>query len=384
MKRTKVKKRTKIKSFVSIIILICLVIGISLYISSAEVRDWFDIYILRKEIMEDELNAIDLNSSEKNYAYAYGKYVVVLNNNILSSYISSGYKSHEIEVTITTPIFDSEGKYLCIGENGGSKIYLISGDNILWQKDLEGEIFRIDTNKNGYVSVIAKGKNYQNVIYTIDKEGKELFQMYLSSTTAIKAKISNDNSTLAIAEIDSSGTIIKTKVKTVSIEKAQKAPNDSIIYTYEDEGNCTIVDIEFQDKNQLICMYDDRISILKDGKEEKILELSQNSIAADIKLEDCIVKVEEETSKLFSSDTKIFIKNIQNKNENTYVANNTLKKLYTKGDIIVANMGNEAVFINTNGRLVKKYISKQEIQNIVMGESIVGIIYKNKIELFNI
>lgn len=383
MGRTKVKKGN-MKNLVILMIVICFILGVSLYISSAEVRDWFDIYILRKEIMEDELNTIDLNSSEKNYTYAYGKYVVTLKNNILSSYISSGYKTDELEVTITTPIFDSEGKYLCIGEKAGSKIYLISGDNIIWQRELEGEIFRIDVNKNGYVSVIVKGKNYQNIVYAIDKEGKELFQKYLSSTTALKAKISNDNSMLAIAEIDTSSTIIKTKVETISIEKAQKDPNNSIIYTYEGEGNYTIVDIEFQDKNQLICMYDDYIEILKDGQEEKIMDLSQNSIAADINLKDCIVEVEEETSKLFSADTKIFIKNIQNKKENTYVANNTLKKLYAKNDIIVANMGNEAVFINTNGRLIKKYISKQEIQDIVIGDSIVGIIYKNKIELFSI
>lgn len=383
MRRTKVKK-SNFRSLALIIIIVCCIIGISLYISSAEVRDWFDIYIFRKEIMEDELNSIDLNSSEKNYIYAYGKYVVVLKNNILSSYISSGYKSHELEVTITTPIFDSEGKYLCVGESGGTKIYLISGDNIVWQKDIEGEIFRIDVNKNGYIAVIVKGKNYQNIVYTIDKEGKELFKMYLSSTNAVKAKISNDNSTLAIAEIDSSSTIIKTKVKTISIEKAQRDPNNSIEYIYEGEGNYTVVDIEFQNKNQLICMYDNYIALLKEGKEEKIAELSQNAIAADIKLDNCVVEVKEETSKMFSSDTKIFIKNIQNKNENTYVANNTLKKLYTKGDIIIANMGNEAVLINTNGRLIKKYISRQEIQNIVIGESIVGIIYKNKIELLNI
>ncbi len=381
MGRTKVKK-SNLRGLASIIIIICCIIGVSLYISSAEVRDWFDVYIFKKEIMEDELNSIDLNSSEKNYVYAYSKYLVVLKNNILSSYVSSGNKPHELEVTITTPIFDSEGKYLCIGENGGTKIYLISGDNIVWQKDLEGEIFRTDVNKNGYVSVIVKGK--KNIIYIIDKDGNELFKMYLSSTNAVKAKISNDNSTLAIAEVDSSSTIIKTKIKTISIEKAQKDPENSIEYIYDGEGNYTVVDIEFQNKNQLICMYDNYIALLKEGKEEKIFDLSQNAIAADIKLDNCVVEVKEETSKMFSSDTKIFIKNIQNKNENTYVANNTLKKLYTKGDIIIANMGNEAVLINTNGRLIKKYISRQEIQNIVIGESIVGIIYKNKIELLNI
>lgn len=383
MEKTKAKKKIIVKIIFSIII-ICAVLAISLYISSSEFRDWVDIHILKKEIMEDDLESIDLNSRDKNYIYAYGKYVVVLNNNILSSYISSSYKTHEQEVTITTPVFSSQGKFLSIAEQGGSKIYLISGENILWQKDIEGEIFRIDVNKNGYVAIVAKGKNYQNIVYAIDKEGNELFKMFISSTTVIKAKISNDNSKLAIAEVDTTGTIVKTKVKNVDVEKAQTDPNNSIINVYEGEGNSTIIDIEYQDKNNLICMYDNRISKLENGNEEQLLDLSQGSISAGIDLKNSVVEVKEESSGAFSSATKLFIKNINNKNENTYTIKNSLKKLYTKGNVIVANMGNEAYFINQNGKLIKKYISRQEIQNIVIGDSIVGIIYKNKVQLFSI
>ena len=382
MKRTKAKQR-KLKKIAITILIILAIIGVSLYISSEDAREWFDIHILRKEIMEDDLESIDLNSSEKNHVYAYGKYVVVLNNNKLKAYNSSANNTHEHEITITNPVFASSEKYLCVGEENGTKIYLISGDNILWQKDLEGDIFRINVNKNGYTSVIVKGNNNQNIIYAIDKEGKELLKMYLSSTMALKAKVSNDNSMLAIAEMDTSGTIIKPKVKVISIEKAQKDPKNSIINTYEGEGNHIVVDIEFQNKTDLVCMYDNYISIFKDG-EEKRIEISQDAIAADINLKKCVVEVKEEPGDLFSANTKIFIKNIQNKNENTYTAENTLKKLYTKDEIIVANMGNEAIFLNTNGKLIKKYISKQEIQDIVIGESIIGIIYKNKIEVFSI
>ena len=245
MRKTKVKKRD-IKSLVILLLAIFLIIAVSLYISSAEVRDWFDIYIFKKEIMEDESNTIDLNSSDKNYIYAYGKYLAILKDNILKTYVSSGDKSQEMEVMITTPIFDSEGKYLCVGENGGSKVYLISGNEIIWEKDVEGEISRIDVNKNGYVCVIVKSKNYQNIVYAIDKDGKELLQKYLSHTTAVKGKISNDDENLAIAEIDTSSTIIKNKVEVISIEKTKKDPDNAIIYTYEGEGNYTIMDIEYQ------------------------------------------------------------------------------------------------------------------------------------------
>ncbi len=42
-------------------------------------------------------------------------------------------------------------------------------------------------------------------------------------------------------------------------------------------------------------------------------------------------------------------------------------------------------FINTrSGWLVKKYVAEQEITNIVLSNSISGIIYRDKIEIINL
>ena len=41
-------------------------------------------------------------------------------------------------------------------------------------------------------------------------------------------------------------------------------------------------------------------------------------------------------------------------------------------------------FINKDGWLVKRYLANQEITNIVVSNSIAGIIYRDKIEIVNL
>ena len=60
------------------------------------------------------------------------------------------------------------------------------------------------------------------------------------------------------------------------------------------------------------------------------------------------------------------------------------RNIYTYGDIIALNLGTEVEFINTSGWLVKRYIANQEISNIVVSNSLAGIIYRDKIEIINL
>ena len=41
-------------------------------------------------------------------------------------------------------------------------------------------------------------------------------------------------------------------------------------------------------------------------------------------------------------------------------------------------------FINTLGWLQKKYKSKQEISNIVLGSSVAGVVYRDRVEIINL
>ena len=58
--------------------------------------------------------------------------------------------------------------------------------------------------------------------------------------------------------------------------------------------------------------------------------------------------------------------------------------MFTNVDIIALNLGTEVEFINTSGWLAKRYVSNQEITNIVVSSNIAGIVYRDKVEIINL
>lgn len=253
---------------------------------------------------------------------------------------------------------------------------------IQWENKVEGNIKQININKNGEVSVITEGTSYKSVIITFDKTGKELFKTYLASTIAVATDISIDGKYLAIAEVSIGGAVVESSVKIIEIEKAtQGDTTNSVIYKYNADSNKIITNIKYQEKGQLVCMYDNEIHIINEETDNIILEFSKNTQIADINLRSYILKAEEISTGLFSASTDITLKNIITETETTYTIDSVVRDIVCYDQISAINLGTEVHFINLNGWLEKKYTSTQEIRDIVLGTSIAGIVYRDRIKI---
>lgn len=380
------KKKVMISMIIIILIIILVVIS-AIYITNSNFRNLMDQYVFRKSVTENNLECIDINSESNTHIYAYDKYIVTLEKNILTHYSSSGKKESELKLEISEPIFDSDGKYLMIAEKNKQKIYLVNNNNIVWQKDIEGTISKISVNKNGYTSVIISGTTYKSVIAVFDKDGKELFKTYLSSTIAMDSSISEDNKYLSFAEINTSGTLIQSTVKTISMDKAKETPSDSIIYTYDADQNELIVNMKYQDKNRLVCIYNNGVHVINNNKDELLMSLNEKDkkIAfSDIELNNCAYRIMEKSTGLFKANSTIELYNTATKKQNVYTFDGVAKRIYSHSSIIAIDLGSEVHFIGTNGWLIKKYSSTQEIKDIVIAENLAGIIYRDRIEIINL
>lgn len=383
------KKINKKKLMIASIIVVVIIIGIilyTIYCLNKPFRDAIDKYVLMKNVMEDSTNSIILDENENNNIYLNDKYISILSKNTLKNYNSSGKLEGELTIEISTPIVLSNGKYLLIAEKGKSKIYLISGNEIIWQNDLEGNIDKIAVNKNGYVAVILSGTTYKSVIQTFDNSGNELFKTYLSSTTAMSIDISADNQYLAFSELNTSGTSVQSTVKIVSIQKAKTTPKESIIYTYQETGGKLLINIKYQDGNKLVCMYDDGINIIKNNTNENIVKLVEENMKisfGNMNLSNYVYRTIEKTS-LLNTQTNMEIINTNNKKTSLYTLDGVAKEIYSYDNTIAINLGSEVHFISTNGWLMKKYISSQEVKNVVICNNFAGIVYRNKVELINL
>lgn len=105
---------------------------------------------------------------------------------------------------------------------------------------------------------------------------------------------------------------------------------------------------------------------------------------ADIELENYAIKATEQTTGLFSADTNIEIRNISNNKIIQYTVEGVAKNIYCRSETIAINIGSEVEFIHTNGWLIKRYKSLQEVKDVVLCDGAAAIIYRDKIEIINL
>lgn len=382
----KVNKKKVAISIIIVIILIAIIATTVVYSNNKEVRNWIDKNILQKEKIQNNLPSIEIEETDNSNIYAFNKYIGILSKNNFEIYNNLGKKENTLAIEISKPIFNSNNRYLAIAEEKGQKIYLIENKEIKWEESIDGNVSQINVNKNGYVAVTIVDTSYKTVVAVYNNQGEHLFNTYLSSTRIVATSISEDNKYLAIAEVDTSGTILQSNIKIISIEDGKNDPENSIKKIYNGENNDLITNIKYQEKEKLLCMYTNKITEIKADEIIETLQEYENKkvVFASIELSNAAITVEEKSSGIFTADSVVNIINSDNKNTSTYTTESVTKEIYTSDNIIALNLGSEIEFINTNGWLVKKYIAEQEITRIVVTNSVAGIIYRDKVEIINL
>jgi hypothetical protein len=377
--------KKKIIGFMITAVIIVLAITFSVvYACNKTFRNWADIHILMKSISEGSLSSIDIDVDEDVSVYAYDRYIAVLKDNKLNIYNSSGKSTASLDINISTPVFTANGKYLAVAEKGKQKIYLISGTKTKWSNDIEGTISKVSVNENGYVSVICSGTTYKSVIIVFDQNGNQLIKSYIPSNSVIDSAVSSDNKYLSFAEIDTSGTLIKSTVKTIAVNDYNNSSEITPIYTYEMDTNLLITNLRYHGSKNLICMCNAGIYLLSDGNTQMLMnfeEENKNYTFAGIDLINNIYEIEEVSDGIANQSSQIKIINTGTKKVNNYSINSIAKSTSSAGDNIAINLGTDIYFINTKGWLKKKYSANEEIRNIIVSDRIAAIVFRDKIEI---
>ena len=241
-----------------LLLIIAIIVMFIIYYNNVEFRTWCDENVIKKEILQDDVKTIEINKNDNVQVYAYDKYICILQKKKIDFYNRVGSKV----IDIVNAEFVSAGRYLAISEKDGQKFYLISGKEKIFEKEIEGTISEINVSRNGYISIIISNTSYKSVIDVFNRNGEEIFRTNLVTSRVVKTSISQDSKYLAIAEVDISGIIIKSSIQIVSMELAQTNPSEAIIYKYEATTDKLIMNINYQENQRLLCMYNDSIDML--------------------------------------------------------------------------------------------------------------------------
>lgn len=385
MKNYKIENNRKInkKKLITTIALVLLLLLITtfgvMYSNNKNFMDFCDRYIFRKNIMEDNTKTIEISDAKSENLFAYKNYILILKDNKLIAYNKNGHEEYSIDIEISSPIYTTNGDYLCIAEKNGNKIYMISNQNILWENEVEGKISMINVNQNGYLSIFISEKSTVEVYNT---KGNELFKRYLAKDIVISTSISNDNKYLAIAEVNYKGIVVQSKIEIISIEKAQTNADEALLYTYKAQADRLIIDIAYKSKNNLICMYDDHIDCIDEEYNEKeIIKFDDSIVNADINMLNSVVIIKNEKKGILTNISKVILIDIFTGTQKTYEIDDVTEKIEIRDNVLMANFGTDIIFINENGWLIKRFIGSKEVKGTIFSDKIAGIIYKDRIEL---
>lgn len=378
-----IRKKVIISIFIGVVLIIFTIS--LLYNFNVFFRELVDKNILKKSISTENLPTIDLDAKKLNQVYVYDKNIGIVNDKKIGIYNSYGEKVREIDVDINKAIFSGSNKYLAIAEYEGKNFYLLLDDTYLWSGTIEGEIKQIHVNPNGYIGIVTTDATYKSIVTVYNQEGKELIKKYLSSTRVVDVEISKDNKYIALAELDTSGTLIQSNIEIISIENTINNTDKSEIFSYSADKGALITQIKYQDKNRLLCMYDDRIEVINENVDgaETLLQNS-NATFASVNLNNGFVYVTEEVKGLFKSKSTIYFQTKQGNKSSQYEIQEVAKEIYSCDNIVAVNVGLDTYFINDNGWLVKKVSSKQEITNILFSGNLAVIVFKDRLEIIKL
>ena len=372
-------KKSKIKIIISSIIVIVIVILIAQYITDKNFRNFIDIKIFGKQVSENNLNSIEINSEDNPTYFAYDSHIGVISKNKLIIYNNKGNEENSLTINISNPIIDTNGKFVIIAESDGSKFYVVNSTSLLFQGKIDGKITKVSINKNGYVSMISSNSTYNSIVSVYDNNNNELFKTYFPSTYVMCSCISNTNNYVAIGEVDYTGTVIKSNIKIIDVKTAETT------YEFNSSENEVLTNISYGDKDTAICSFSDSIYKVDSTSSTKIYDITDENTFVNIDMVNIIAIIEADSSGLFSYEYKLKLKSTSSSGENIYILNNGLPKTtVAKDDCIALNYGSQVYIINKNGNLKKYYISNQQIKDLIIGTNICGVVYKDKIEIISL
>lgn len=369
----------KKNKFIFICFMIAIISAIIFYYNSEKIISYFE----NKEWeFADSIGSVLVN----NYTQIDGTMsnLIVLGTNYIKGYSNDGKEQFDIFLPFQDVISDTEGDYCIIGEKNGTNIYMISGNEKIWENSISGNIYDVYVNKNGYAAVIYKQSGYKSLVKIITPVGEELFTSYLASTYALDVSITNDNKFLAIAEVDTEGIHIESSIKIIDINNLE----NNNVKKIELEENSLIVDIEYNNKNELLIKTDSKILLFKENLLNELLICNhENNIISTIENKENIISVQKEENGLFDVKYKLYIYNIKNElPKEEYELYDLPKQIKVLDNIIAIVMENELLVINTNGKLLKKCEISRNIKSIVVYDNgkTIGLVFRDKIEFIKI
>ena len=108
-------------------------------------------------------------------------------------------------LSMSAPMLSASGKYLIVGDTGGTTAMVFINKKKLLAVQTEGNIYSVRINSNGYFLIVSEEKGYKGLVSLYSPEGKEIYRWHSGDRHILDADVDYDGSSFKVALLDTDG-----------------------------------------------------------------------------------------------------------------------------------------------------------------------------------
>ena len=285
------------------------------------------------------------------------KYIVVCDTEGLKAYDDHGKLKWNYDISIASPLLRKcEDMLLSIDTTrNNAKVFNKKG-KLQSEIDFGSKCISATINNNGYVTAILKAKGYKAQVAVFDDKGTLKYYWNSANNNVISAELANDNTTLAVTQIDTSASSEAKGVVSLFDITSEGKPycgkvTDSNIVSY----------IRWSGDN-LICVggkYTYKMD--KNGKELWKYEYPGEMLMYNAKSDDIFVFTLRGDSTSATKITKIYTVNSNGKQLGFSQIEGDIKGIEVAGNKIDVISSNAVLSVGKNAKIKKIYTLSRDI-----------------------
>lgn len=329
----------------------------------------------------DEKNKIDISSTSNDYYGTYCEDFLMYTDRKLTTYNLNGKKNWEYELQeVFIPKIYINDKYMAVVNTANSTIYFFENKKERFTKKIDGTISSVYINDNGNIVVEYSSNGYKKILGVYNKSGKLLYNTYLSVTSILDVKFTQDEKKLLVVTSDSTTFNISTIINIVDSTKEQD--NLTEVAKFE---NSLIYDIKVKRKNAVILLDSKLVNCnLDTGVVTDIINFNDSQILFNGLSDNYYTYIEKE---LGDSVKDYNIKTMRFDNTNISVTKdeNSPKFMKNSGYLNYLIYQDKLKVVNKWGIVIKEIEITFPPKDIVVfnHEKTVALVYSNKIYFLN-
>lgn len=301
---------------------------------------------------------------------AYRGGLICARTNYICYIDKTGEVKWEKDTTVVDPMLSTDGNYIALASENGTKLCLYNGEELIFECDTEEVINNIRVSANGDTVLVCDKENYKGSICVYNKDGKKVFSWLSGKNNIISADISTSSRRVAASLLNTEGkafSIIKIFDINSKDNKTEINFDDTVIFKVEYSGDTVT---GFGD-NSLIAMTASG-RVISDKRFDKVdithyaLDNEGNRL---INIDSASIPVFQQYSKKGTLRNEMIIDEMP---DFTDISGNTV--LYNEGrDILLRKMG--------SSRMSRYTATMDILQLVLISDRDYAVIHSNSLEI---